>query len=78
MFLPITGYTCVIIATYSIIDHNQDLLHLALVQYVFDGNEHSVIPQPHGNSKKSDSYVRTMPSTLQKVAGPSLQFVRMS
>ena len=29
--------------------------------------EHSVVPRPHGNSKKSDSYIRTMPSTLHKL-----------
>ena len=40
---------------------------MALVQYVFDGKEHPVVPRPHGNSKKSQSYVRTLPSTLRKL-----------
>ena len=51
----------------NISDNNDELLHLAFVQYVFDGDEHSVIPRPHGNSKKVASYVRTMPSTLQRL-----------
>ena len=49
------------------LDHDEALLNLALVQYVFDGKEHPVVPRPHGNSKKSLSYVRTMPSTLHKL-----------
>lgn len=48
----------------NFIDCNQELLNLALVQYAFDGVEHSVIPRPHGSSKKGDSYIRTMPSTM--------------
>ena len=51
----------------NFIDCNQELLNLALVQYAFDGVEHSVIPRPHGNSKKGDSYIRTMPSTMHKL-----------
>lgn len=35
--------------------------------HAFDDMEHSVVPCPHGNSKKSDSYIRTMPSTLHKL-----------
>lgn len=38
-----------------------------MIQYVFDDLEHSVVPRPHGNSKKADSYIRTMPSTLHKL-----------
>ena len=37
------------------------------MQYVFDDEEHSILPRPHGNAKKGVSYVRTMPSTLQKL-----------
>ena len=51
----------------SFTDCNEELLHLALVQYSFDDEEHLVIPRPHGNSKKGDSFVRTMPSTLHKL-----------
>ena len=50
-----------------VVDHDEDTLHLALVQYCFDDKEHSVIPRPHANSKQSESFVRTMPSTLQKL-----------
>ena len=48
-------------------DDSGELLHLALVQYVFDDEEHSILPRPHGNAKNGASYVRTMPSTLQKL-----------
>ena len=58
----------IVVAVYvTILDHDESLLNLALIQYVFDGEEHSVVPRPHGNSKKGLSYVRTMPSTLQKL-----------
>ena len=33
----------------------------------FDGQEHPIFSRPHGNSKKSESFIRTMPSTLQKL-----------
>ena len=42
-------------------------MNLALVQYCFDGDEHAVIPRPHANSSRPESYVRTMPSTLKKL-----------
>ena len=42
-------------------------MNLALVQYTFDVEEHPVIPRPHANSSRSESYVRTMPSTLKKL-----------
>jgi len=41
--------------------------NLALVQYCFDEEEHTVIPHPHANSKQSESYVHTMPSTFKKL-----------
>ena len=43
------------------------MLTHALVQYVFDDEEHSVTIRPHGNSKKRESYLRTMPSTLSNL-----------
>ena len=49
------------------IDHQEDTLNLALVQYCFEQKEHKVTPRPHANSKQSESYVRTMPSTLKKL-----------
>jgi len=52
---------------FCFIDYEEDTLNLALVQYCFDGKEHSVTPRPHGNSKKPGSFVRTMPSTLLKL-----------
>ena len=42
-------------------------MNLALVQYCFDGDEHAVIPRPHANSSRPESYIRTMPSTLKKL-----------
>ena len=39
----------------------------ASIQYCFKGEEHCVKPKPYENSRKSDSYVRTMPSTLKKL-----------
>ena len=59
---------CVTICDYvMVIDHDESLLNLALIQNVFDEEKHSVVPRPHGNSKKGLSYVHTMPSTLQKL-----------
>ena len=58
----------------SLLDGDDDLLHLALVQYVFKEAEHEVIAAPHGSSKHDDKYMRTMPSVmakLKKVAGKS-------
>ena len=52
------------------LDHERDLLNLALVQYTFDGAEHQVLPHPHGNMTCSETiqgYVRTMPSTMTKL-----------
>jgi len=34
---------------------------------VFTTGEHEVKPAPHRNAKHSESYVRTMPSTLSKL-----------
>ena len=48
-------------------DNEEDTLNLALIQYSFDGDEHGIIPRPHANSKKPESFVRTMPSTLKKL-----------
>ena len=45
---------------------NCSIWHL-FMQYVFDGDEYSILPRPHGNAKKGASFVRTMPSTLQKL-----------
>ena len=42
-------------------------MSLALIQYVFDNGEHPVLYRPHGNSKKSEAFVRTLPSTLHKL-----------
>lgn len=42
-----------------IIDCDEDTMSHALVQYTFDGEEHQVFSRPHGNSKKSEGYVRT-------------------
>ena len=62
---------------------NKDLL---MVQYRFDGEEHSITPAPHGNANKSraPAYIRTKPSTtmrLKEVAqtdGPKAAFHRVN
>ena len=45
--------------------HYRNLISHALVQYHFQAEEHSIFVRPHGNAKKSESYVCTMPSTLE-------------
>ena len=37
------------------------------MHYTFENEEHAIMPRPHGNSKTKSSYVRTLPSTLQKL-----------
>ena len=49
------------------IDSDSQLLNRSIVQYHFTGNEHEILVRPHGNSKRSEPYVRTMPSTLNKL-----------
>ena len=49
------------------LDQEGDLLNLALVHYTFENEEHIIMPRPHGNSKSQSAYVRTLPSTLQKL-----------
>ena len=44
-----------------------DTLSLAIVQYLFTCGEHEVKIAPHGNSKAGESYVRTMPSVIDKL-----------
>ena len=51
----------------SCTDCDGDTLTHSLVQYTFDDDEHPVSLRPHGNSKKKESFIRTMPSTLQKL-----------
>lgn len=34
---------------FFITDNEEDTLNLALIQYLFDGEEHAVIPRPHAN-----------------------------
>ncbi|KAK3736397.1 hypothetical protein QZH41_017921 [Actinostola sp. cb2023] len=40
----------------------------ALVQYRFDGDEHSIKNKPHGNAKNSDPFIPTKKSTLEKLS----------
>ena len=42
-------------------------MNRALVQYVFNGPPHPIIQKPHGNSKEAKPFIRTSPSTLQKL-----------
>ena len=52
-------------------DSENDTLNLALIQYTFAYEEHTVKVAPHGNAVKSESYVRTMPSVLNKLKDAS-------
>lgn len=49
------------------VDGNGDKLSRAFVQYWFDSEEHPVSVRPHGNSKRNEKFLRTMPSTLKKL-----------
>ena len=42
-------------------------IDLALIQYYFTGKEHSIYKPPHGNSKSSTPYKRTLPSTMNRM-----------
>ena len=53
--------------SFSFIDSDNDTLNLALLQYTFKDKEHKIKVAPHGNSVKSESYVRTMPSVMEKL-----------
>ena len=59
-------YMCTILALY-IVDNNGDQLNRCFVQYKFSQMPHTIIQKPHGNSKKSEPFIRTAPSTLQKL-----------
>ena len=48
-------------------DATEQFLNLALVQYLFTKGEYEVSVAPHGNSKRKDSYLRTMPSVMKKL-----------
>ena len=58
-------------ASFSFVDSDNDTLNLALLQYTFTGKEHKIKVAPHGNSVKSESYVRTMPSVMEKLKSTS-------
>ena len=57
-----------------------------VIQYLFDGKEHEVTPEPHGNSRQEQApgYIRTKPSVLERVkkvaetAGPKGTFHQVS
>ena len=50
-----------------ITDSENDTLNLALVQNTFSFEEHEVKVAPHGNSVKSEGYVRTVSSVMSKL-----------
>ena len=56
-----------IVSIFVCIDRDEELLNRCIVQYHFTGDEHEVLVRPHGNSKRSESYIRTMPSTLKEL-----------
>ena len=47
--------------------HYNELLNRCIVQYHFVSEEHEIRVRPHENSKRSYPYIRTMPSTLNKL-----------
>ena len=49
------------------IDSEDDTVNLALIQYTFTYEEHTMKVVPHDNYVKSESYIRTMPSVLNKL-----------
>lgn len=49
------------------VDPSGDKLNRAFVQYTFCGKPHEILQKPHGNSKSSKPFIRTSPSTLQKL-----------
>ena len=51
----------------SDISADGDTLTHSLVQYTFENEEHAVLVRPHGSSKHKESFLQTMPSTLQKL-----------
>ena len=56
---------------YIIVDADNDTLSLALLQYTFTYEGHTIKVAPHGNAVKSESYIRTMPSVMGKLKGVS-------
>jgi len=58
-------------ACFSFVDSHNDTLNLALLQYTFTGKEHKIKVAPHGNSVRSENYVRTIPSVLEKLKNAS-------
>ena len=52
---------------FTFTDCDGDTLNSALVQYTFDEEEHVITLGPHGNAKNRSTYLRTLPSTLQKL-----------
>lgn len=42
---------------------------MLIIQYLFDGEEHSVTPAQHGNTRKTKTqgYIRTKPSALERI-----------
>ena len=56
-----------LVSMYISIDGEEQLLNRCIVQYHFNGNEHEISIRPHGNSRRSDPHIRTMPSTLDKL-----------
>ena len=67
----IFNYLSEVIYVFYFVDSQGDTLNLALLQYVFAFEEHKVKIAPHGNSKKCESYVRTMPSVMDKLKNAS-------
>ena len=61
--------TVFIILLYAfVVDSAGDISDICIVQYAFRFGEHDVKICPHGNSRRhSDSYIRTQPSTLQRI-----------
>ena len=63
------GYNNIISIVF--IDAKVETQNLALIQYMFMFEEHDVKIAPHGNSSKSEGYVRTMPSVMNALKSVS-------
>lgn len=50
---------------------NMIVNNIALVAYMFDGDEHDIIPNPHGNSSSQEGYTRKRPSIVKEVTNNS-------
>lgn len=51
-------------------DHEEHMLNLALIQYLFTEGEHEVKVAPHGNSKQREGFVRKCTEKAEERCDP--------